>query len=274
MTIQKSRVIAEIGANHMGDMGLAKAMTLAAAESGCDTVKFQSWRASKLIGEFPDYDATFARHTKGELSEQDHADLIAYCKEVGVKFLTTCFDLDRIDFLVSLGLDEIKVASPDCGSIGMLEKLMKAFPKLIISTGMTEEVDVLKAIEVTQGHDVVFLHCVSLYPTPLESVNMARMDRLREQGKDMRVGFSDHSLGTEAACLAISRGAEIIEKHFTLSRSLPGKDQTISGVPAEFKIVTDWAEMHARMMGVTRPPLSETEQKLAGIFVGKWGDNG
>lgn len=265
------RLIAEIGANHMGDLPLARAMIDAAVAAGCDTVKFQSWRPEKLAASFPDYDAVFARHSRTALSDDAHAELIAYCRSKGVRFLTTCFDLDRVDFLAALGLDEVKIASPDCASGRLIERLMARFPRLIISTGMTDEADVLKTIDRTRGHDVVFLHCVSLYPTPPDRVNLARMHWLRDQGA--RVGFSDHTMGARAAMLAVAQGAEVIEKHFTLSRLLPGKDQAVSGEPGEFREIADWIAETTDMIGVARPRLSDEERRLQGIFVGKWGNN-
>lgn len=255
----------------MGDLDLARAMVDAAAEAGCDTVKFQSWRPEKLVCSFPDYEAAVARHSKTCLTDSAHVELVAYCKKKGVNFLTTCFDVDRIDFLASLGLEEIKVPSPDCASIRMIKLLMDKFSRLIISTGMTEEAEVLRTIEATRGHDVVFLHCVSLYPVPRRRVNMARMGWLRDQR--VRVGLSDHTLGIEAAMLAIAQDAEIVEKHFTLSRKLPGKDQAISGEPAEFRALADWIATVEEMTGESRPSLSEEEVRLKGIYVGKWGNN-
>jgi N,N'-diacetyllegionaminate synthase len=269
--VNTTRLIAEIGANHLGDLNIARAMVDAAADAGCDTVKFQSWRPEKLVKSFPEYDAAFTRHSRTVLTDQGHAELIEYCGKRGVRFLTTCFDIDRIDFLKSLGLEEVKVASPDCASIRMLERLMAAFPHLIISTGMTEEKDVLRAIDMTKGHDVVFLHCVSLYPTPPDHVNLARMQWLK--GQDVRVGFSDHTMGVAAAMLAAAQGAEIIEKHFTLSRSLPGKDQTISGEPSEFRAIAEWIANVRVMTGERTPALSSEELRLKNIYVGKWGNN-
>ena len=266
-----TRLIAEIGANHMGDMGLAKAMIDAAQESGADTVKFQSWRADALSPSFPGYDEAFARHGRTQLSDADHRDLITYCHDKGVTFLTTCFDIERVDFLADLGLEEVKVASPDCGSLAMIDALMKRFPRLLISTGMTPAADVLNTIEATKGHDVVFLHCVSLYPTPPERVNLARMDWLKNQGA--RVGYSDHSMGVDAACIATARGAEVIEKHFTLTRKLPGKDQAVSGEPAEFSEIARFIATFDAMLGTPEPEMSDEEQKLRSIYVGKWGDN-
>ncbi len=269
--IKKTYIIADISSNHMGNMAIAQAMIDVAANIGIDCVKFQSWKAGSLRKDFPDYNATYNRHKKTELSEDDHLLLIEHCKKNSIDFLTTCFDLNRIDFLASLGIDTIKVASPDCGSIRLLESLMKHFKKLIISTGMTQDTDVQKAIEVTRGHDVVFLHCVSLYPTPPEKVNMKRLDWLKSMG--VRVGYSDHTMGVDAGKLAISRGAEILEKHYTLSRDLPGKDQAMSMMPEELAELCRFAKVVERMDGVSQPELSEDEKKLRAIYVGKWGNN-
>ena len=265
------RLIAEIGANHLGDLNIARAMVDAAMAAGCETVKFQSWRPEKLTRAFPDYEAAFSRHAKTVLSDEGHVEILEHCRARGIRFLTSCFDVDRIDFLKSLGLEEVKVASPDCASTRMLERLKAQFPHLIVSTGMTQERDVLRAIEATRGHDVVFLHCVSLYPTPPARVNLKRMRWLKDQG--VRVGFSDHTMGVSAAMLAVAQGAEIVEKHFTLSRQLPGKDQTVSGEPAEFRAIADWIADVGVMTGESRPQLSPEELRLKDIYVGKWGNN-
>ncbi|MCC6278374.1 MAG: N-acetylneuraminate synthase family protein [Oligoflexia bacterium] len=266
-----TQIIADVSSNHMGDMNIARAMIDVAAQVGVNWVKFQSWTADSLRKDFPEYDATLARHKKSQLSDQDHHALIEHCKKAGVGFLTTCFDLNRMDFLAELGLEMIKVASPDCGSVKLLEGLMKRFKRIIVSTGMTPETEVKKAIDVTRGHDVVFLHCVSLYPTPLDQVNMKRMDWLRSLG--VRVGFSDHSHGTEAGKMAIARGAEILEKHYTFSRNLPGKDQSVSMQPEDFKDLVDFAQKCALMDGVANPLLSSEEERMRQIYVGKWGNN-
>lgn len=264
-------IIADISSNHMGDMNLAKAMIEAAAKTGVDTVKFQSWRADSLRKDFQDYEATYARHKKTQLSDDDHRALIDVCRAHKINFLTTCFDLGRVDFLASLGLDRIKVASPDCSSVALLKALMKKFPKLLVSTGMTAEADVRRAVEVTHGHDVVFFHCVSIYPAPLDKTNLARMEWLR--GLGVRVGFSDHSLGTQAAKAAMARGAEAVEKHYTLSRAMPGKDQAMSTQLEEFADIVRFRDDLVLMEGVPTPPLTADEERLRTIYVGKWGDN-
>ncbi len=263
----RTRIIAEVGANHGGDLGLAKEMIAVAAGCGVDFVKFQSWQAETL----PPGDPNFERHRQAQLGDDDHVALIEGCARHGVEFLTTCFDTGRVEFLAGLGLSHIKVASPDVGSIRMLEMLAERFSHLIVSTGMAPDEEVIAAAKTLQGHPFTLLHCVSLYPTPSERVNLKRMDWLRTLTDS--VGFSDHSMGTAAGKLAIARGADYLEKHFTSDRKLPGKDQTVSGVPHEFQELAAYAREVEHLMGEERPELSETELGLREIYVGKWGDN-
>ena len=255
----------------MGDLTIAKALIEAAADAGVDFVKFQSWRAEKLRKDFPDYAFHYNRHKKTELTDEDHHQLIEWCEEAGVTFLTTCFDLDRVEFLASLGLKTIKVASPDCGSRGLLEKLICYFDHLVISTGMSTEDEILKMMGIVRGHRVTILHCVSEYPTPLHRVNLKRMTWIQEQG--FSAGFSDHSLGTEAGRLAIAMGAEILEKHFTLSRKLPGHDQAMSTNPEEFAELVQWTKLAEEMKGDGKHELTPQESELRTIYRGKWGNN-
>ena len=267
----KIKIIADCSSNHMGDMSIAEKMVELGAEAGVDMIKFQSWQAEKLRKDFPDYKNTYNRHLKAELSDEDHFKLIEKCNECGVEFLTTCFDLGRIDFLSSLGLKSIKVASSDCTSFRLLDRLMANFEKLIVSTGMSTDEEIEALIKHVKGHDVTILHCVSIYPAPLDKVNLDKMEWLKTFG--ISVGFSDHSLGVEASQLAIAMGAEIIEKHYTLSRYLPGKDQAMSTEFNEFKVISEWAAKVYQMRGKQRPELTESEMDLRDIYIGKWGNN-
>ncbi|MBI3628006.1 MAG: N-acetylneuraminate synthase family protein [Candidatus Rokubacteria bacterium] len=267
----RTLIVAEIGANHLGNMDVAESMIRAAAEAGADIVKFQSWQAAKLRKDFPDFQAAYERHRRTQLSDADHERLIEACAKCGVEFLTTCFDVDRVDFLAGLGLKRIKVASPDCASFALIDRLKAKFEHLIISTGMSTDEEVQAMIRRVRGHRVTVLHCISLYPPPSHRVNMARLEWLRSQG--VAVGFSDHTLGTDAGKFAIALGAEIVEKHFTLSRKLPGKDQAVSGEPSEFAELRRWAESVETMRGTATPGLSPEELTLRDIYMGKWGSN-
>src|SRR5437868_4405500 len=132
----KTKIIAEFTSNHLGDPRVMTAMLQEAKRVGVDVVKFQSWKASQLRKDFPDYEATFARHKSAELSDEQHVALVKECQSLGLEFLTTCFDLNRVDFLGSLGVPIIKVASPDATSWALIEKLSAKFQTLIISTGL------------------------------------------------------------------------------------------------------------------------------------------
>lgn len=267
----EQRIIADISSNHMGNISIAKAMIDVAGRIGVDTVKFQSWRSECLSTNFMDYETTYARHKSTELSDRDHIDLLQHCNSSGVEFLTTCFDLGRVDFLSELGLNAIKVASPDCTSHKLIKVLMDKFPKLIISTGMTPRSEVLKTINLVRGHDVTFLHCTSVYPTPPSQMNLRRMDWLKDQG--VKVGFSDHSIGTVGGKIALARGAEVLEKHFTLSRDLPGKDQAMSTEPREFEELVNFKNEMLEINGSYDADILEEELNIRKIYVGKWGDN-
>jgi len=273
MKTHKIQIIADLSSNHMGDIGLAKIMIQRAAQVGVDIVKVQSWKADQLSKDFKgDYNSTYERHKRTELTDEAHIELITWCEENRIGFLTTCFNLERIDFLASLGLKTIKVASPDCASRTLIRSLMDHFDTIIVSTGMTEASEIKKTIHLLNGHDYIMLHCMSIYPTPLYQCNLNRINWLKKQGVT-RVGFSDHSVGTEASLAAMTMGIEIIEKHFTLDRTLPGKDQQMSTTPSEFGKICQWRDLCQQMLGKENPPLTEKEKNLQDIYIGKWGDN-
>ncbi len=242
-----------------------------AADLGIDTVKFQSWRAARLRPDFPDYEATLERHQRTQLSDEDHWTLKSACEERGVGFLTTCFDSDRIDFLATLGLKEIKVASPDCASYTMIGRLLEVFEHVIVSTGMSYDSEVEELARRFAGENITLLHCVSVYPTPPEQAHLARMRWLRDLG--FPVGYSDHTMGVDAGKCAVAMGAEIVEKHFTLSRCLPGKDQAISGEPEEFAELVRWRDAVEALVGAAHPELTGEELRTREVYRGKWGDN-
>jgi len=263
----RTKIIAEAASNHRGDVAVAKEMIHVAKEIGCDIVKFQSWQSKNLKPGDPGSD----RYKSRELSDDDHYLLKEECEKAGIEFLTSVFDVGRIPFLRELGLRRIKVPSPDCGSKRMLELLRESFDELIVSTGMSPVEDVRTASEVLKGHDFTLLHCVSLYPTPPEQADLARMDWLRQFCP--KVGYSDHTMGTAAGKLAIARGAIYLEKHYCLERDPSDKFGAMAGTPAEFKELVDYAREVEMLMGSPAPGMSEEEKEMRETFVGRWGDN-
>lgn len=250
-----AKIIADACCNHMGRMDIAESMVIAAAEAGVDIVKWQAFDAAKLNPSWPNYEAAKANYARLQFTSEQFAHLKAYCEAKGVEFLCTAFDLDAAEMIASLGCDTVKVASPDSNNLPLLEKCLSLFDKTIISTGMSTAGEVHQligyltakaSIRDIDRSKVAILHCVSQYPLPLDKVNIGRMMRLRDSG--FEYGWSDHSLGSEAAKLAIALGASYIEKHITLSRSLPGKDQQMSTLPEEFAEIVAWRDACEAMM--------------------------
>ena len=267
----RTRIIADLSSNHMGDMEVVEAMIRCLAEHGIDIVKTQSWQADKLRRDMSDYEINYKYYKSRELSDEDHITIKQMCDHYGIEMLTTCFDVDRVEFLASLGLRAVKVGSPDTGSHRMIAMLLDRFEHVIISTGVATEQELADTIHLCDNRDVVFLHCVVKYPCPLDEVNMERMLHLEQMG--VRVGYSDHSMGTAAGKYAICLGAEYVEKHFTLSRYLSGRDQEMSATIEELAELVQWAELVDSMRGVAVPPVSDAELTYREKYIGKWGPN-
>ncbi len=244
------RIIAEAGVNHNGSLEMAKRLVDAAAEAGADYVKFQTFKAENLVtgnaskaeyqkkntGESEESQLAMLR--KLELSESDHRELKDYCQKKGIKFLSTPFDLESIEFLHSLGLDLWKIPSGEITNYPYLRKIAGYNEEVVMSTGMCSPEDVEAALQALaeNGQDigkVTLLHCNTQYPTPMCDVNLLAMNSLRKYVRN--VGFSDHTAGIEVPVAAAALGASVIEKHFTLSRDLPGPDHKASLEPDELK---------------------------------------
>ncbi len=241
-------IIAEAGVNHNGNLELARKMIFAAKEAGADYVKFQTAVPELVISQFAPK-AEYQKQTTGEAQSQlemcraihlpltDYAGLKALCDEVGIGFMSTPFDLVSIDCLDALGMDYWKIPSGEITNLPYLRKIARLGGKIILSTGMSELHEVEEALQVierngTPRSGVILLHCTTQYPTPMSSVNLRAMDALRSLGC-AAVGYSDHTQGISVPIAAVARGAAVIEKHFTLDRSLPGPDHKASLEPDE-----------------------------------------
>jgi N,N'-diacetyllegionaminate synthase len=236
-------VIAEIGINHDGSREQALKLIDAAADCGADAVKFQTFRADRLMvpsgrrlaqqGQCEE--SAYQMFSRLELSWEDHSRLKERADRRGVLFLSTPFDEDSADFLDALGVVAFKIASSDLTHLPLLRHLARKGKPLLLSTGMSYLHEVEEAVCTLQSHgapDLVLLHCVSSYPAPPESLNLRTIQTLRERFH-LPVGFSDHSQGIFFSLLAAALGARMIEKHFTLDRNAPGPDHKISIEPRE-----------------------------------------
>lgn len=268
-----TKIVADFSLNHLGDQRLIEAMIKTAKECGVDAVKFQSWRAEKLRKDYPHYQYHYDRHLKTQLNDDDYKFIIKTAKDYGIEWFTSVFDIDMVDYLADLGLKTIKIASPDANSWGLLEKCLSVFDHVIISTGMHTKEELEKLIEFLIGRQqkITLMHCTSIYPTPLECLNLNTMMFYMRLGFD--AGLSDHTMGTDAGKQAISLGAKILEKHFTLSRSMPGMFQEMAATPEELKELVEWKQKTYQMMGHVFNKLSKEQLNRRAEYIGKWGDN-
>lgn len=244
----KALIIAEAGVNHDGDFGLAIRMVGAAAAAGADLVKFQTFSADRLVTRDAAKAEYQARRTEPqesqhamlrrlELTEDMHRELIAECGRQGIGFLSTGFDVQSVDLLASLGQQRFKIPSGELTNLPYLRHVGAYGLDVMLSTGMATLPEIEAALEAltragTPRSRVTVLHCSSAYPTPVAEANLRAMVTMRD-AFGVRVGLSDHTLGTEIAIAAVALGAEVIEKHFTMDRKLPGPDQEASLEPDE-----------------------------------------
>jgi len=245
-------IIAEAGVNHNGGLAMARALIDAAAEAGVDAVKFQTFRAADLVTE----DAPKARYQQAstgvgesqyamlrrlELSEEAHGILMADCRRKGLLFLSTPFEARSADLLETLGVEAFKIPSGELTNLPFLKHVASKGKPMIVSTGMANLEEVHEAVAVIRGagnEHLALLHCVSCYPADPADVNLRAMHALAD-AFHVPVGFSDHTLGMEVALAAVALGACVIEKHFTLDRTLPGPDHGASLEPGELRAMVE-----------------------------------
>jgi len=274
----KTLIIAEAGVNHNGDINLAKQLIDAATEAGADIVKFQTFNANRQVtrsAKKADYqaqttDSTESQHemlSRLELTEAMHHILIAHCKTCNIAFLSTGFDIESVDLLVSLGQECFKIPSGEITNLPYLRHIGQLGKTVILSTGMATMGDIEAAIDVleqagTPRAMLTVLHCTTEYPTPMNEVNLRAMQSINK-ALDIAVGYSDHTQGIEVAIAAVATGAVVIEKHFTLDRNLPGPDHKASLEPAELKaMVTAIRNIEMAMGdGIKRLTPSEAKNK-------------
>lgn len=275
-------IIAEAGVNHNGDIELAKKMIDVAVESGVDAVKFQAWKSDRLVTRFADkaeYQKTTTRSGESqlamlktlELSEREERELFDYCNAKCISFICSPFDMESIDLLNSLGVEIIKIPSGEITNLPYLRKLGSLGRKLILSTGMAELVEIKEALNVivdsgTSKKNITVLHCNTEYPTPFEDVNLLAMLTIRDE-LEVKVGYSDHTPGIEVPVAAVTLGAEVIEKHFTLDKNMEGPDHKASLEPEGLKSMVNAIRNIEKALGdgVKKPSPSE----LKNIYVAR-----
>jgi N,N'-diacetyllegionaminate synthase len=272
----RTLVIAEIGVNHDGELDKAIQLVDCAAEAGADVVKFQTYVAENLVTKDAlraEYQINNSIQNESQLemlkrlslSNSDFEAVFEHCSTIGIEFLSTAFDLESFEFLISLGLKRAKIPSGEITNKPLLRKVAQAGLPIIISTGMATHDEVASALDVlieesVSKSEIVVLHCTTNYPAPLSEVNLKAMVQM---GIDfgLRVGYSDHTEGIGVASTAVALGAVVIEKHLTLSRSLDGPDHAASLEPDQFHEMVDEIRKTEMCLGSSVKSISESERQ-------------
>jgi len=248
-------VIAEAGENHLGDMDIAVRMIDLARDAGADYVKFQYYDAEECADSDPEKDW----FRKVQLDKDKLRYLYNSAKEKGIAFLCTPWDAAKADDIFSLGVRDMKIASFHITDLDLLKLVNKRAQKVFLSTGMSSVEEIDRAVSLLKDVDLFLLHCVSEYPLPEDRVNMKTMDFLKER-YGCKVGYSDHTLGIVAPLVAAARGAEVIEKHFTLSKTYFGTDHILSADPVELKILVECVRRISSILGKKEKMMTEAER--------------
>lgn len=272
------KIIAEIGCNHNGDKNLARKMVLLAKECGVDGVKFQTFNSSLLISKYADK-AEYQKKTTGEdenqlemtkkleLSHEDYLELQDYAKSLGLEVFSTPFDFESIDFLEKQKQKIWKIPSGELTNLPYLERIgnFEIDDKVIIlSTGMATINEIQKAIEILQkkkNNRIIILHCNTEYPTPDQDVNISAIKDLQSHFPNYEIGYSDHSIGSVAATMAVSYGITFLEKHFTLDKNFDGPDHKASATPEELKELVKNVRKAEIMLGNGFKKVTPSEEK-------------
>ncbi|HAU32285.1 MAG: N-acetylneuraminate synthase [Desulfotomaculum sp. 46_296] len=270
-------IIAEVGVNHNGSLDLAMQMVDLACKSGADAVKFQTFKAERIVTSFAEralyqqknmphkFESQLEMIKKLELSFDDFRKLKEYCDRRRIAFLSSPFDLESVNFLDELNLDCFKIPSGEITNLPLLRRIGGKRKKVILSTGMSTLEEVGKAVQILNSSgagEITLLHCTSNYPTPPEEVNLKAMLTLK-QAFGLPVGYSDHTMGYAVSIAAVAMGAEVIEKHFTLNRKMEGPDHKCSLEPDELNNMVEIIRLVEKSFGNgLKAPVSD-EIKIA-----------
>ena len=275
--MNKVIIIAEAGVNHNGSLEIAKLLVDKAVEAGTDIIKFQTFKSEKLVSKSAKQ-AEYQQKNIGkqggsqldmlkslELSEDEHRELLDYCKKNGIRFLSTAFDMDSIEFLHSLNLGLWKIPSGEVTNYPYLRKIAQYHEPVILSTGMCEMSDIEVAIKVLVENglsvdQITVLHCNTEYPTPFKDVNLKAMLTIGDKF-GVKIGYSDHTMGIEVPIAAVALGATIIEKHFTLDKKMEGPDHKASLEPDELKAMVTAIRNIELAFGTGHKSITESERK-------------
>ncbi len=266
--MSRTKIISEIGWNHMGDMSLAKEMIHASKENGADIVKFQTWSVSRLKPGPWDEDGRTEIYKKAELSENDHQQLKAYSDGLGIEFLSSVFSIQDAELLSDLGVSSVKIASFESRNIELITFCYYHFDKIYLSTGTSSVDEIRDSLRPLDNSKFIILHCISSYPLSYSNCNLPRIKTLKMFFP--KVGYSDHTFGIEGAKISLEYNPCVIEKHFTLDQSLPGRDNKFAILPHELRELSDYINKREEMNVSHGEGYLECEQEARDIMTGRF----
>ena len=274
----RTLIIAEAGVNHNGKLEIAKDLAYAAREAGADIVKYQTAKLTSLVSRYAEM-AQYQKENTGEntsqkemlshllLSYDEFEELYRYCEEIGIKFLSSPFDIESIRFLNNLGMEFWKIPSGEITNYPYLVEIAKTGKDIVLSTGMSNCTEILDCISVLKEHGagrLTLMQCNTQYPTPYEDVNLNAMKTMREL-TGLSVGYSDHTEGIEVPIAAAALGASVIEKHFTLDRNMKGPDHKASLEPGELKAMVSAIRHIEKALGSGEKKISPSEAENVAV---------
>lgn len=276
--MDKVFIIAEIGVNHNGDIDIAKKLIDVAKNAGVDAVKFQSYSAEKEkirnapLAEYQkqntDFQDAFEMSKKLQLSIEEHLEIKRYCDKVGIEFFSTCSNFEYVDLLEELEVNYYKISSNETNNFPLLKYTAEKNKQIILSTGMSTLYEIDECVEfIRQYNDkkLTILHCVSLYPTDFEELNLNFIKTLKQIYSDCIIGFSDHTIGSEASIAAVALGAKVIEKHITLDKNMKGPDHKSSMDPDELRKFVNSIRNIEKSLGSNQKVLSKREKEVRDV---------
>ena len=253
-----TKLIAEIGWNHMGDMVLAKEMIAAASAAGADYAKFQTWSVDRLKSGSWDEDGRRQIYEKAELSLEDHHQLMEYCESQGIIFFSSVFSPEDAKLLSQVTTRIVKIPSFENSNWELLEFVNESYDEIIISSGTSKYNEIQKAMEILDRNKTTLLHCVSSYPCKPENANLPKISYLSKIASS--VGYSDHVVGIEVAKMSLEFGVSYIEKHFTTDHDLPGRDNKFAILPHEMDALCNYIKDREKAMSFKGTDFQELER--------------
>jgi N,N'-diacetyllegionaminate synthase len=274
MNIDKPYIIAEIGINHEGKINYISKLIRSAKKSGANAVKFQIFNANSLADKNSKIKKNYYKKNKKEtlfqmwkrleLNNKKLSLIFNLCNKVKIDLIFSIFDKESLLRINKNKIKFIKIASSDINDFPLLKEIKKYKKKVIISTGMSNEFEIKKITNFFGKKNIFLLHCVSLYPCPVEKINLKRIDTLRKKFK-MQVGFSDHTIGINACLLALSKGINVLEKHFTLNKNLDGPDHKLSADEKDLKLICDYAKNIKVLNGTGKISPTKKEKEIQNL---------